>query len=331
VKKNLDPLVTVAIPAYNAQDFVVSCFKNLALQTYKNIEIVVSDNCSTDQTFSQIKDNLHLIPGARVIQTSLNLGAISNINFLLSKSNGEFFIVWPLDDLKTPNFLRECVDSLVSVPNAVLCVPRIEVIFGADEKLIASFCTQEAKQGQDPAERFRFALDGLPSTAFYGLFKRSAMNQLGWFPRKLAGDLSFLQGLSLLGPVVYAPKAVLNFKIRAEWNSAADDLRFFFGTEIPEKIRLKFMMFYLETSKFVWNSQINFRYKARIFAQLANHLIRTKTQRAFLVLISQFFQRDTGKRIAVGFYFRFLHPKYIVIEDPKLFLNRIILPTLRYW
>ena len=54
-KKKLLPEISVIIPMYNAQDFIIECLKSLKLQTFKDFEIIVVDDCSTDNSVKLVK------------------------------------------------------------------------------------------------------------------------------------------------------------------------------------------------------------------------------------------------------------------------------------
>lgn len=325
------PLVTVAVPAYNGEKFVESCLKNIGSQTYENIEVIVSDNCSSDETFSEIRKNIVSISGARCIRTTANMGAISNINYLLRHARGKFFVIWALDDNKPPNFIEECVKSFEVNPEAVLCIPRIEMSLVSTGKLIAIFQTKIPVELKAPCSRFQFALNKVPATAFYGLYNKQALNKLGWIPRKLAGDLAYLQGLSLLGDFVYSPNATSEFKIRDKWNTSVDDLKFFFGSEIPPISRFSFLSFYIESGKFVWDSGHSVAIKVKCYKLLVIHFVKTKLQRVFLKLLSVILTNKVGKKMAIDFYFKYLNFDHTEVRDAELFESRIILPVLRYW
>ena len=47
-------LISIIVPVYNVQDYLAQCIKSIISQDYKNIEIIVGDNCSTDGTFERL-------------------------------------------------------------------------------------------------------------------------------------------------------------------------------------------------------------------------------------------------------------------------------------
>ena len=110
MKSELMPLVTIAIPTYNRADNYLRHSLNAALnQTYSNIEIIVSDNCSTDNTEILVKSfNDQRI---RYFKHKKNIGANNNFNFCLDQARGEYFLLFQDDDLIDNDFIETCTKA----------------------------------------------------------------------------------------------------------------------------------------------------------------------------------------------------------------------------
>lgn len=104
------PLVTIGIPTYNRADGNLPLAIDCALaQTYPNLEVVVSDNCSTDHTpalLSQVTD-----PRFRYVRQETNLGANGNFNACLQTAKGDYFLLFHDDDLVDPDFVSTCMEA----------------------------------------------------------------------------------------------------------------------------------------------------------------------------------------------------------------------------
>ena len=78
----MNTLVTIAIPTYNrADNYLKQALSSALVQTYRNIEIIVSDNCSTDNTESVVKNFKD--SRIRYFKQKKNIGPYKNFNFLL--------------------------------------------------------------------------------------------------------------------------------------------------------------------------------------------------------------------------------------------------------
>jgi len=79
-------------------------------QSYQNVEVIVSDNCSTDRTpelVQSIED-----PRLRYIRQESNIGPNNNFNFCLNQASGEYFLLFHDDDMIDEDFVETCISSL---------------------------------------------------------------------------------------------------------------------------------------------------------------------------------------------------------------------------
>src|SRR4051794_8907500 len=91
------PLVSIGIPAYQRESYIGRALQSALSQDYKNIEILVSDNASTDKTAEIIQELAKKNPRIRFHRQSENIGLTKNFNFVLNEAKGEFFL-WLGDD-----------------------------------------------------------------------------------------------------------------------------------------------------------------------------------------------------------------------------------------
>lgn len=105
------PLVSIGIPTYNrAAGNLRRVIERSLAQTYTNVEVVVSDNCSSDHTpelVRAIKD-----PRLRYFRQETNIGPNNNFNYCLSQAKGEYFLLFHDDDMIDEDFVEACMGSL---------------------------------------------------------------------------------------------------------------------------------------------------------------------------------------------------------------------------
>ncbi|QNR85302.1 glycosyltransferase family 2 protein [Pedobacter riviphilus] len=110
------PLVSVCIPAYNAEKYIVAALDSLSNQSYKDIEVIVVNDGSTDKTLDLLKayqwDKLHVIN-----QTNNGQCAAANTAFKLSK--GEYIKFLDADDLLSANFIENQVKALEGTKDTI--------------------------------------------------------------------------------------------------------------------------------------------------------------------------------------------------------------------
>jgi len=105
------PLVSIGIPTYNrAGSYLRYALRSAVNQTYRNIEIIVSDNCSPDNTESVVKafDD----PRIRYYRQTENIGPVKNRNFCLEQSRGDYFLMLLDDDLIDDDFISTCMNAV---------------------------------------------------------------------------------------------------------------------------------------------------------------------------------------------------------------------------
>jgi len=107
--QNSLPLVTIAIPTYNRAEYLAQALESAVKQTYQNIEIIVSDNCSIDNTEAVVggfKD-----PRIKYFKQKENIGPDPNWNFCLENAKGIFFLLLQDDDLIDNCFVDICMKA----------------------------------------------------------------------------------------------------------------------------------------------------------------------------------------------------------------------------
>lgn len=110
MNNNPPPLVTIGIPTYNrANKYLRQAIESALKQTYSNFEIIVSDNCSTDDTEAVVSS--YNDPRIRYFKQDVNIGAINNSNFCLAQARGDYFMQLHDDDIIDPDFLEACMKA----------------------------------------------------------------------------------------------------------------------------------------------------------------------------------------------------------------------------
>lgn len=102
------PLVTIAIPTYNrAGSYLPQALASAIGQTYENIEIIISDNCSTDGTPELVVRQTD--PRIRYYRQSQSITPNDNFNFCIERARGEYFLLLLDDELVDPQFVATCI------------------------------------------------------------------------------------------------------------------------------------------------------------------------------------------------------------------------------
>jgi glycosyltransferase involved in cell wall biosynthesis len=102
------PLVTIAIPTYNrANSYLPQALRSACGQTYSNLDIVVADNCSSDDTEAIVRDFAD--SRVRYFRHPVNIGAHANFKFCLEQGRGDYFLLLQDDNLIDEDFIDVCM------------------------------------------------------------------------------------------------------------------------------------------------------------------------------------------------------------------------------
>lgn len=206
------PLVTALVPTYNGARFIGRTLESLAVQTWPNLEVLIGDDRSTDDTLEVVRRFAERHPNVRIIERDANLGWLRNSNDLMANARGEMMFFAFHDDVVAPTYVEELVRALQAAPTAVLAFSDMEVheLDGTVDR--HAF---ELLEGVAAAmERGRIMVrrpDGwwVPNR---GLFRTAAFAEVGGIHPNDRGEFSadwtWLLGLSLVGGFVRVPRVL---------------------------------------------------------------------------------------------------------------------------
>ncbi|MDI6603793.1 MAG: glycosyltransferase family 2 protein [Thermoanaerobacteraceae bacterium] len=120
------PKVTVAIPTYNRAHYLKEAIESVLAQTYKDYELLIIDNASTDNT----EDVVKIFNDKRIkyIKNETNIGMVNNWNKCLDLAQGEYVIIFHDDDLMKPKLLEEEVKILDNNDDVVVVATNVTLI-----------------------------------------------------------------------------------------------------------------------------------------------------------------------------------------------------------
>ena len=129
IAENNLPLVTVGIPTYNRVIGLDRTLQCIIDQTYANLEIMVSDNCSTDRSVVVLLEKYAALDErVKFYVQERNLTIIPNFQFLLDKAAGEYFMWAADDDHWETNFIEVCVKGMQANEDVVLCMTDLKIV-----------------------------------------------------------------------------------------------------------------------------------------------------------------------------------------------------------
>ncbi len=191
MNKEAYPLVTVCIPTFNRSDYLRDCIKSVIAQDYPCVEIVVSDNASTDDTAQVLAG----FGSLKVNRNTDNVGQIANWNVALSHATGEYVLMLSDDDLLEVDAISQLAKPLIN---------RRDIEFSySPVTIIDSLGSRRGATGSGPREEscdsFIKASLRLARSPFSSalLFRRSSAIEIGGFVAiKNGTDVAFRLALA---------------------------------------------------------------------------------------------------------------------------------------
>lgn len=179
------PKVSVCIPVYNGSAYIAEAIKSVLSQTFEDFQLIISDNCSTDNTEEIVRSFDD--PRIKYFRNKVNLGQTGNVNHCLELAEGEYVGIFHHDDIMLPDNLERKVRLLDAHPEVGFVHSNI-IIIDPDGKVIAENIWNEDSRRdyiEDGLSVFHRYLSYLPYAAsiFIGavLARRSCYEHLGGF------------------------------------------------------------------------------------------------------------------------------------------------------
>ena len=140
---NNQPLVSVPVITYNSAKFVLETLESIKAQTYQNIELIISDDCSTDNTVELcqqwVEQNENRFVRTQIITSEVNTGVSANLNRAEATCQGEWVKPIAGDDLLKDDCVENFVCYVKQHPDFIYVFGKIEVFTLSNEKRVKEF------------------------------------------------------------------------------------------------------------------------------------------------------------------------------------------------
>lgn len=127
----MEKQIDILLPTYNGEKYVCEQIESILNQTYKNIKLIISDDCSKDETIKILRQYEQKDSRVKIYEQKENLGVIKNIEFLLEKVENELYMLSDQDDIWLPEKVEKSLQK-IEKENADMVFGDLEVV---DENL----------------------------------------------------------------------------------------------------------------------------------------------------------------------------------------------------
>lgn len=207
------PRVSIGLPVFNGGSYLILALDSLLAQTFRDFELIISDNDSSDQTESICRDYARRDKRVRYVRQSSNIGATANFNYVLDQARAPYFMWAAHDDIWEPDFLAELTSMMEADPEAELAFCRFDNVSYAEAKSNRMFDLKDMVG--------RTVADGLikfimhpeyngKANAFYGLLRTQTVRGLGgvriWGKTVWGADMLYVFSILMNGRLVLSDR-----------------------------------------------------------------------------------------------------------------------------
>lgn len=211
-----EPRLSIGLPVYNGERFLPVLIAALDAQTFRDFEVVISDNASTDTTEQICRDWAARDSRIQYHRNPRNIGACANFNLVFQLGSAPYFKWAACDDTFAPEYLEACVAMLdkhadVAVAQTeVVCIDERQQPFERDAetgqfiipgtRLRCSVDPIDIGESTSPLRRFSDILFRCRSNSqIFGVMRREALAKTALLPSFLGSEKATVLELSLLG------------------------------------------------------------------------------------------------------------------------------------
>lgn len=196
---DLKPLVSVGLPTYNRPEGLEKTIKYLISQDYQNLEIIISDNCSTNNNVKKVLEKYSSLDKRIVffIQKE-NIEIEPNFNFVFHKAAGKYFMWLADDDEFESNYISKCVSFLETNLDYKLCsgIPT----YYKNGNYIFKEKPIQLSSNIAVFRIFKYFAKVYKNGVFYGVY-RNDMNFKSPIQKHIGGDWTHIARVALLGKI----------------------------------------------------------------------------------------------------------------------------------
>ena len=180
------PLVSVICLSYNHEAYVVEALNSVINQTYPNIELLIADDCSADNSIGVIQDWVKNHPEVHFSANEKNLGNTKTFNQLAKKAKGEFIIDLAADDILLPNCIENQIKTFQNSKYKNLGIVYGNLIeIDENGNFISNYYTEE--DHPESGNIYKMVIGRTTKIcSVSSMIKKSVLEKLGYYDENLA-------------------------------------------------------------------------------------------------------------------------------------------------
>ena len=236
------PKVAIGLPVFNGEQHVRKALNSLLNQTYREFVVLISDNCSDDNTVEICKQTIGVDPRFKIVEQRFNIGAVPNFNYVARNTTSNYFKWMAADDTFHPTYLERCIEVMDCDQEVAWCHCRSDMIDDDGKSWLNRISVYDPlveisadgkwwkghpRQHYDSnvrVDRFGGVLLGTTwSVDSYGLIRRSALNRTRLLEPIYGAEKVLMAELSLYGKYYHIPDMLFSQRIHSQASGNLSD------------------------------------------------------------------------------------------------------------
>jgi glycosyltransferase involved in cell wall biosynthesis len=273
--------VSIALPVYNGERYLSQAISSILAQSYRDFELIISDNASTDGTEDICRAFEAQDRRVRYLRQPRNVGASPNFNICFALASGEYFKWAAHDDYMEAEYLAECVKALDADPDAVLCQSLVRLVDDQDRLIEVHRPIEPAAASSRPSERFAARMRNPRCLDIWGVIRTKALRDSVLIGSYIGMDRTLLLELALRGRFALIDKPLFTNRdhperaTRVTRKQTRKDLATVYDTANAGQTVLSTWTFYKQSARIIRRNVTGSTERLRCFGYLLLSLGRT--------------------------------------------------------
>lgn len=182
-------LISIVVITYNFEKIIEKCLISIENQTYKNVEIIITDDCSTDKTIEICEKwkekNINQFE-IKIIKLQENSGVVKNINNGVKQAKGEWVKIIAGDDFLDKNAIKKFVDFIFENPKAEIIFSKANTFYIENgEELLGKIIPENTEfYKKKSKQQYQELLEGNMIVAPTAIIKNELLKRMNYFDEK---------------------------------------------------------------------------------------------------------------------------------------------------
>ena len=272
------PLVSIGLPVYNGARWLDEAIQSILSQTFRDLELIICDNASTDNTQAICERWARLDTRVRYYRNETNIGLMPNHNLAFSYARGEFFQWFAYDDQHHPESIEKRAALLQQRPDIVL-VYTAAVGIDADGSKSSPSSSNFDLDHDRVSDRFSMLIQNIPASeaVIYGLIRRDVLAKSLLLRNCLGADRCLLAELALSGRMYKIPTVLFFRRLHKGNMVTSQEEPWRFRPEYSGKLIFPHWRVNKEHVRTILRSSLSVGTKIRLMLKVGDWMLRQKS------------------------------------------------------